>query len=176
MNHATLNVDPNAKFTPMQDQILWKTFKVCSTLLELAPKYDFEVNLTRHELENANTHGSTMRAKDNSNKFLVELNTTGFHMAGAVGTFCHEMLHVCQHLTGRLTISTDESHALWEGKTFSKEYVENPENYRKLPWEAAAFKYDQELFMMCIMAMTPEEHAYIVADVPPGMRRILAAT
>ncbi len=56
-------------------------------------------------------------------------------------TFCHELVHVCQDISGSLVGDEATRHVTWRGQDYSqamREAGRNFEAYQELPWEKQA--------------------------------------
>jgi len=149
-NTTDITVDENV-FTTVQINTYWKgnleVFRKVVAAAKKAIEEPMRAKLTSEQndvrivyylknLKTKRTHGKCIRSS-NGKLITVLLNAKvlpGFkYMAETLG---HEMVHVEQYMTGRLTV--DGYRHVWNGRKHAGRGT-TYESYRNLPWEIEAF-------------------------------------
>ena len=79
-------------------------------------------------------------------KYKIVVENVPYGILGKIG---HEFTHIKQYITAELRFTEDQKHFIWKGKEHMliKEYssIKNFEEYKKVPWEAEAYKMQEKL-------------------------------
>ena len=111
--------------------------KNCLKLCILLDLKNVTITIKREKLEE---HEGGYVTKKGENNYLIVINKSN---KDSLETLCHEMVHIQQLETGRLSYKTSQisvPQKLWNGEVVPRETP-----YRQLPWEMEAFKLQNVL-------------------------------